>query len=166
MTEPTISVQDRQRIQELRNRYPEALIDTKPIFAGFAGSDMEIPFAFHVLSVETPRPKNRFAFHRDRLADSISLAELELAGVKKVDDQFVYRPEVLSAFLPEKLRNAGWQCVEATARIQNPRNIYSVTLSGPNSARVSMAEMDEDVLYVLEDAAWCAEHGLPGFRIV
>ncbi len=164
MTVPQIPPSAEAKRRELEERFRGAEIVIKPVFAGFPSESGDVPFAFFAVNVSYPPKGIRTFFMRDQIADSMRLAELELTAERHDAETYVFDRELLTSMLPSALTSAGWRCSEARAVAGEPRALYTVALAGPANGNVVVRERDEDILNVLEDAAWCAQHGQPGFQ--
>jgi hypothetical protein len=159
-----LSTEERAYKEQLEARYDGLTIVVAPVFAGMASNTDSIPLAFHAVTATLPDDR-RVVFTRRSILDSLRLVEAEATRFNPGEPEIRYDEGVLTGFLPESLRAQGWTCSRAVTIATVPRNLHDVRLAHPDGREVVIHEFDDDIVYALEDAVWCAENDLPGFQI-
>jgi hypothetical protein len=141
---PTLSERERELIRRFQSTHPDYEVLVAPIFSGFVSGVGDPPLSHTAVSVRE-RTKGRSIKADERDVEWVlRIAELQITSSQLVEKSRYFDRDLITGFLPERLRELGWSCARAWAEQTEAGDVsaYHVRLRRKGHAPVEFSDYD------------------------
>lgn len=158
MTEQELSDRARNLRRTLFNRFPHTHFELETVDTSMGGEWSPSHYVVNVFINGHPEGSSYGGYRPERAFQNALLELTARSG--EISERTEYDQEVVTTLMSALLREAGWQCNEAWREDGTPQNRYTIRLVHPEFQDVVAIGYGWELMNVLEDAEYHAQHRL------